>query len=160
MLDARGVEQGSEREDSGKLPREYNGINKLFLPDSLILDKTMFGMKKLLLLAVAVIGISTVGSAQAKKYVETVTIKTPTVQCESCKKRIESYLKREEGVQKAVVDYKKKTTKVTFVTERTNIENIKTAIANAGYDADDVTADEEAYKALPRCCKKPEDGGN
>jgi Copper chaperone len=117
-------------------------------------------MKKLLLLAVAVIGISSVTSAQAKKYVETVTIKTPTVQCESCKKRIESYLKREEGVQKSVVDYKKKTTKVTFVTERTNIENIKTAIANAGYDADDVTADEAAYKALPKCCKKPEDGGN
>jgi periplasmic mercuric ion binding protein len=134
-------------------------INKLFFPDLLILTKTMFGMKKLILLAVAVIGISTVSSAQAKKYVQTVTIKTPTVQCESCKKRIEEYLKREDGVQKSVVDFKKKTTKVTFVSERTNIENIKTAIANAGYDADDVTADTEAYKALPKCCKKPEDGG-
>lgn len=75
-----------------------------------------------------------------------------------CKERIESYLKREEGVQKAVVDVKKKTVKVTFVSERTNIEYVKTAIANAGYDADDVTADEEAYKKLPSCCKKPADG--
>ena len=41
----------------------------------------------------------------------------------------------------------------------TNIENVKTAIANAGYDADDVKADEGAYKKLPKCCKKPEDGG-
>ncbi len=108
---------------------------------------------------VVIAGFSTAGIGQAKKGVQTVTIKTPTVQCESCKERIESYLKREEGVQKAVVDIKKKTTKVTFVSERTNIENVKTAIANAGYDADDVTADEEAYKKLPKCCKKPEDGG-
>ena len=116
-------------------------------------------MKRLMVLMVAIAGISTLSFGQSKKAVQTVTIKTPTVQCESCKERIESFLKREEGVQKAVVDVKKKTTKVTFVTERTNIENIKTAIANAGYDADDVTADADAYKRLPKCCKKPEDGG-
>ena len=50
---------------------------------------------------------------------------------------------------------KKKTTTVTYLTDRNNIEQIKTAIANAGYDADDITADEEAYKKLPKCCKKP-----
>ncbi|TAH04736.1 MAG: copper chaperone [Sphingobacteriales bacterium] len=97
--------------------------------------------------------------AQVKKGNVTVTIKTPTVQCESCKTRIENYLAREEGVFKVVSDYKRKTVKVTFYTDRTNIENIKTAIANIGYDADDVTADPEAYKKLPLCCKKPEDGG-
>ena len=116
-------------------------------------------MKKLLLLAIAVTGFTTFASAQAQKGVQTVTIQTPTVQCESCKKRIEDYLKREDGVQKATVDFKKHVTKVTFVAERTNIENVKTAIANAGYDADDVKADEGAYKKLPKCCKKPEDGG-
>lgn len=116
-------------------------------------------MKKLILLAIAVTGISTFSSAQVKKSNQTVTIQTPTVQCESCKKRIEGYLKREEGVLKSNVDFKKHVTKVTFLTDRTNIENIKTAIANAGYDADDVKADEEAYKKLPKCCKKPEDDG-
>jgi len=116
-------------------------------------------MKKLLFLAIAVMGITTFASAQNQKAVQTVTIKTPTVQCESCKKRIEDYLKREDGIQKANVDFKKHVTKVTFVAERTNVENIKAAIANAGYDADDVKADEEAYKKLPKCCKKTEDGG-
>ncbi|WP_207510874.1 heavy-metal-associated domain-containing protein [Longitalea luteola] len=116
-------------------------------------------MKKIVLLVIAVMGITTFASSQVKKGVQTVTIQTPTVQCESCKKRIEDYLKREEGVQKATVDFKKHVTKVTYVTERTNVENIKTAIANAGYDADDVKAEEEAYKKLPKCCKKPEDGG-
>src|SRR5664279_4804328 len=90
---------------------------------------------------------------------ETVTIAVPTVQCEQCKDRIEKYLTREEGVLTVKVDYKKKTCKVTYLWDRTNTENIKTAIANIGYDAGDVTADPEAYKRLPTCCKKPEDGG-
>ena len=68
-------------------------------------------MKKLLLLAIAITGIATVSSAQVKKGIQTVTIKTPTVQCESCKKRIEEYLTREEGITKANVDFKKKITK-------------------------------------------------
>jgi mercuric ion binding protein len=117
------------------------------------------GMKNLLLIIIAVTGLTTVTSAQVKKTSQTVTIQTPTVQCESCKKRIEEYLKREEGVIKSNVDFKKHVTKVTFYTDRTNTENVKTAIANAGYDADDVKANEEAYKKLPKCCKKTEDGG-
>jgi len=116
-------------------------------------------MKKLLLLFVAFAGIGTISFAQVKKAVQTVTIKTPTVQCESCKKRIEDNLIRQEGITKVNVDYKKKVTKVTFVTDRTNIENIKTEIANIGYDADDVGANAESYERLPKCCKKTEDGG-
>ena len=116
-------------------------------------------MKKLTLLTVTMTMIVSLGFGQAKKAILTATIKTPTVQCEECKKRIEDYLKREQGVQKAVADYRKKTVKVTYYTNRTNIENIKTAIANAGFDADDVTANEEAYKRLPTCCKRTEDGG-
>src|SRR5215207_3903635 len=116
-------------------------------------------MKRIQLVILLLAGASTISMAQVKKAVQTVTIKTPTVQCEMCKKRIEEYIVRETGVQKVTVDYKRKTTKVTFVTDRTNMENIKIAIANVGYDADDVTANEESYKELPKCCKKPEDGG-
>jgi periplasmic mercuric ion binding protein len=118
-------------------------------------------MKKIQLLILFLAGVSTFSVAQVVKKggLETATIKTPTVQCEECKKRIENYLSREEGVEKVTVDYKRKTTKVTYVADRTNYENVKTAIANAGYDADDVTANPESYKKLPTCCKKPEDGG-
>jgi periplasmic mercuric ion binding protein len=118
-------------------------------------------MKKIQLLLLFCIGLGSFSMAQVvrKGGQETATIKTPTVQCEECKKRIENYLSREEGVMKVVVDYKKKITKVTYVVDRTTYENVKTAIANCGYDADDVTADADAYKKLPTCCKKPEDGG-
>jgi periplasmic mercuric ion binding protein len=118
-------------------------------------------MKKslLLLLLLPVIYGHSFAQVVRKGVQEIATIKTPTVQCEECKQRIESYLSREDGVQKVVVDYKRKTTKVTYLIDRTNYENVKTAIANAGYDADDVSANPESYKKLPTCCKKPEDGG-
>ncbi len=111
-------------------------------------------MKTITLTLLSFFALATVGFAQAKT-VQKVVIKTPTVQCEMCKTKIEGYLKREPGVISSDVSFKKKTTTVSFLTDRNNIEQIKTAIANAGYDADDVTADEDAYKRLPKCCKKP-----
>ena len=82
-------------------------------------------------------------------------IKTPTIQCEMCKGRVEKYLIRQYGVTGVKVDVKKKVTGVTWLTDRTNIENIKASIATVGYDADDISAEETSYKKLPSCCKKP-----
>ena len=110
-------------------------------------------MKAIKLTLLSIVGLVSVCFAQ-QKATQKVVIKTPTVQCEMCKNKIEQYLSRETGVSTAKVDFKKKTTTVTFLTDRTNIEQLKTAIANAGYDADDISADEEAYKKLPKCCKK------
>jgi periplasmic mercuric ion binding protein len=116
-------------------------------------------MKRIILSALLVAGLTQLANAQAKKELVKVTISTPTVQCETCKKKIEDFLTKEAGVETVVVDFKRKQTKVSYHSSQTNLENIKTAIANVGYDADDVTANEESYNKLPRCCKKPEDGG-
>jgi copper chaperone CopZ len=118
-------------------------------------------MKKLVFLSVLFSSFFVFSRAQVvrKGATETATIKLPTVQCEECKDRIEKYMTREDGVQKITVDYKRKTAKVVYLWDRTNIENIKAAIANVGYDADDVSANPEAYEKLPTCCRKPEDGG-
>lgn len=113
-------------------------------------------MKKIVLLVALISGIAWTAGAQAKKPV-TVKVVTPTVQCEQCKKNIENYMKREEGITKVNVNYKRKETTVTFLPDKTNIENVKTGIANAGYDAGDVKANPDSYKKLPTCCKKPED---
>ncbi len=94
-----------------------------------------------------------------KNTLVTAKIKVPTVQCNKCKDAIQRYFLREEGVKSMVVDVKKKEATVKYYSDRTNIENIRTAIANVGYDADDVTANEDSYKRLPKCCQKPEDGG-
>jgi copper chaperone CopZ len=110
-------------------------------------------MKKIgIVLFFLIIGLG--ANAQQKKAI-TVKINTPTVQCEKCKKTIEDYLSYEEGITKVVVDFKQKRTTVTYFTDRTNLENIKTAIANTGYDAEDIKAEIDAYNKLPKCCKKP-----
>jgi mercuric ion binding protein len=116
-------------------------------------------MKKSLMLFFLAFTFVLTASAQQKKPI-TVKIQTPGAICDECKRRIEEYMKYEEGVTKVVVYPHSKYTQVTYLADRTNIENIKTAIANIGYDADDVKANEEAYKNLPKTCKKPEDGGH
>jgi periplasmic mercuric ion binding protein len=103
----------------------------------------------LMALVVFVLNVSAQQKATGKAE-----IKTPSVQCDMCKGRIEKYLLRQYGVTGVKVDVKKKVTGVTWLTDRTNIENIKAAIATVGYDADDVAAEEPSYKKLPACCKK------
>ena len=111
-------------------------------------------MKSIKLTMLALIGFISITTAQ-QKTTQKVVINTPSVQCEMCKDRIEKYMSREPGIVSVKVDYNKKTTTVSFLTDRNNIEQVKTAIANVGYDADDVTAEESSYAKLPKCCKKP-----
>lgn len=115
-------------------------------------------MKQIVLLAGLLLAAVLTSQAQTKAL-QTAKIKTPNALCEACKTRIETYLKRIDGVQMVNVNFRRGETTVKFLTDRTNIEEIKTAIANQGYDADDITANEESYKKLPITCKKPEDGG-
>ena len=115
-------------------------------------------MKRIFIATVAVLGLSLTANTQTKAVL-TATIKTPNALCENCKKRIEGYVKSYDGIIEINVNYRKGETKVKYITDRINIEEIKAYIANCGYDADDVPAAEDAYKRLPKTCKKFEDGG-
>lgn len=115
-------------------------------------------MKKIILSSLLVAGLSISGFSQIKPIL-TATIKTPNALCENCKKRIEAYVKPYDGMLEITVNYRKGETKVKYITDRINIEEIKAYIANCGYDADDVLAAEDAYNRLPKTCKKFEDGG-
>lgn len=95
----------------------------------------------------------TTAGAQTQKYLETVRIKT-SVECKMCKERIENYFKREPGIQYMNVNYHNKVATVRYYSDRTNPSNIRTAIANLGYDADTVSANPEFYAKLPACCQK------
>lgn len=112
--------------------------------------------KTIIVLAISALSVS--GFSQMKPVLLT-KISTPNALCEECKTKIETYLKRIDGVTYVNVNYRKGETTVKYVTDRVNIEEIRTAIANAGFDADSVSANTEFYKLLPKCCKKPEDGG-
>ncbi|MEO6671701.1 MAG: heavy metal-associated domain-containing protein [Ferruginibacter sp.] len=110
-------------------------------------------MKQFQLTILAITCLITTSFAQ-QKVNDKAVIKTPEATCELCRERIEKYVSRQYGILSVVVNIKNKTTTVAWITDRTNIEEVKTNIANAGFDADDVTAEETAYKKLPRECKK------
>lgn len=115
-------------------------------------------MKKFLIATIAVTGLSIAAHSQTKPVL-TAIIKTPNALCQSCKERIEGQLKRYDGIAEVTVNFRKGETKVKYITDRINIEEIKAIIANCGYDADDVPAAEDAYNRLPKTCKKFEEGG-
>jgi mercuric ion binding protein len=116
-------------------------------------------MKALVFLTILAIGLNFDNGYAQVKAIQTATIKTPGALCENCKKRIEAYVKPYDGIVEINVNYRKGETKVKYITDRINIEEIKAYIANVGYDADDVLASPDAYKRLPTPCKKWEDGG-
>ena len=91
---------------------------------------------------------------------QTAEIKTPTAVCVECKAIIEAAVpKQVDGLIKINVIFKRGVTLVQWYPDRTNLEELKTAIANAGFDADDITANIDYYNKLPICCKKLGDGG-
>ena len=110
-------------------------------------------MRSIALGFLALVGSVSAGFAQIKTSDKAV-IKTPTVACDKCRENIEFYIGHEYGVSSVKVDIRKKTTTVTWLTDRTTLENIKTAIANLGYDADDIEAEPSAWRGLPKECKQ------
>ena len=90
-----------------------------------------------------------------QKAIQKAVISTPGVRSEACKTYIDSRLVHEYGISSVKADYKKHTVAIAWFTDRTNIENVKTALANMGYDADDVSAEPEAYKRLSTDCQNP-----
>ena len=92
-------------------------------------------------------------NVSAKAKAEVVTIKTSAV-CESCKARIEKVLKNTDGVLEAKLNLDDKKVKVKYDPEKTTPDQIRTVIANTGYDADNVKKTDDGFKKLPHCCQK------
>ncbi|MBP9153294.1 MAG: heavy-metal-associated domain-containing protein [Flavobacteriales bacterium] len=91
--------------------------------------------------------------AFAQKSIETVEIKTSAV-CDMCKETIEKQMAFTKGVTGAMLNVKTSVLTVSYKTNRTTLEDIRTAINEVGYDADDSPATKEAYENLHDCCKK------
>jgi periplasmic mercuric ion binding protein len=113
-------------------------------------------MKKFTCIFLVVFGLLTTSFAQ-RKVSDKAVISIPDLQpCDECIEKLQLVLTREEGVTGITINAKKKIITATWLTDRTNKENIKVAIANLGYRADDIEAEETAYKKLPKCCKIPD----
>ncbi len=111
---------------------------------------------KTLAMAILVLFLSQTSFSQTVKKSEVVKIKT-SAQCGMCKDRIEQNIAYAKGVTDVVLDDNTKVVSITYKPAKTNPDNLRLAISKLGYDADNVKADPKAYKALPPCCKKPDD---
>jgi periplasmic mercuric ion binding protein len=80
-------------------------------------------------------------------------IKVPTSVCQTCEETITAAIKAVDGVIDVKVSSKEHTAKVKIDEKKTSLQKVRAAISKAGYDADDVKRDENAYKKLPACCK-------
>ncbi len=107
---------------------------------------------KRLMIVFALIFLAGGVNAQELKKVEEVTIQT-SAKCGDCKVRIEDALNYLKGVKFAELDNETKAVTVRYKTKKVSLDEIKAEIAAAGYDADEVEAEESAVAKLPACCK-------
>lgn len=111
------------------------------------------------LLAIALINLSTACSGTktaqgtAKADIQTCQVQT-SAQCGMCQTRIEEALMKVKGVKTAQLDLQSNLVAVKYDATQTSPDNLRKAIAAAGYDADKVAANPAAYEKLPACCKK------
>jgi periplasmic mercuric ion binding protein len=102
-------------------------------------------MKKALFFLLMTVTLGT--SAQADKGLAELSIKTNAV-CDMCVKTIETELLYEKGVKAVKVDLAQNIIHVTADGKKTDVENVRKAIAKLGYAADEVLPN------IPDCCKK------
>lgn len=107
-------------------------------------------MRTALLALLATLSIN-VGLAQ--KTIETIEIQTSAV-CDMCKETIEKQLAFTKGVTAAELDIKTAVVTVSFKTNKATIEDIRKAINEVGYDADNSKATKDAFDNLHECCKR------
>jgi periplasmic mercuric ion binding protein len=100
----------------------------------------------------------TVGAVQAQKPAKapktaTVVVHT-SANCSQCKTTIETALGKVKGIKKSTLDIATHDATVVYAPKKLDAAAIRKAITMAGYDADDLKANQEAHDNLPACCRK------
>ncbi len=72
--------------------------------------------------------------------------------CGDCKERIENAADI-KGVKVCSWDAKTKVATITYNSQKTTLEKIEKAIAQAGYETQNQKANAAAYSKLPTCCR-------
>ena len=108
---------------------------------------------RILTLIVAVFGFMAVAAPPNTVAIRKVVIQTNAI-CEMCKTNIESTLNAMDGVKKAELDLVTKKVKIKYDADLLDVATLRQAIANTGYEADEVPARPKAREALAACCKK------
>ncbi len=89
---------------------------------------------------------------EKKGMKESITIQS-NAKCEMCVDRIQAAVKKVKGTKTVQVSTETSKVTVQFLSEKTNATEIRKAISEAGYVADDVAANPQVREKLPNCCK-------
>ncbi len=106
-------------------------------------------MKKQLLFIASFLLFSIFSFAQTKATTEKIKV---WGNCDMCKETIEKAAKS-AGATEALWNDEAKVLTVTYASSKTSNKKIQEKVAAAGYDTQDVTAPEKAYKKLHGCCQ-------
>jgi hypothetical protein len=121
-------------------------------------------MRKLALIIILFAAWHNILQAQESK-VQWITVKSANLKCWECKERLDKYLiiENKANMEGGIVQWKffllQGEIKLQYYPDRVTPDMIRTALNNAGFDADNELATEEAYKTLPQACKRANEGG-
>ena len=115
-------------------------------------------MKKIsvILMIVSLVGCSAIISRNVPNHsLQEITI--PTAQCGMCVVNIENALNGIDGILKYKVELETYRVKVKYNTDKLSLQSIEQLISKAGYQANNLPADIDAYNKLAMCCRLPKD---
>jgi len=115
-------------------------------------------MKKLILLSIIlIIGCSSIINQGKSNNLQIDEINIPNAQCNMCVANIENALNGIDGILKYKVELETYRVKVKFNTDKLSLQSIEQLISKAGYQANNLSADVDAYNKLAMCCRLPKD---
>ena len=115
-------------------------------------------MKKLILLSILlIVGCLSIKNQGKSNNLQIDEINIPTAQCNMCVANIENALNGIDGILKYKVELETYRVKVKFNTDKLSLQSIEQLISKAGYQANNLSADVDAYNKLAMCCRLPKD---
>jgi outer membrane protein OmpA-like peptidoglycan-associated protein len=122
-------------------------------------------MKKLFFTCIIFFVCSGARAQVMAQKMQWVTIKSANLRCWECKEKLEKYLTKENyanmgnGLAQWRINLLQGEIRLQYYPDRVSPDDIRTAMNNAGFDADSAKAEPDSYKTLPLVCKRPEEGG-
>ena len=115
-------------------------------------------MKKLILLSILlIVGCLSIKNQGKSNNLQIDEINIPTAQCNMCVANIENALNEIDGILKYKVELETYRVKVKYNTDKLSLQSIEQLISKAGYQANNLPADADAYNKLAMCCRLPKD---
>ena len=109
------------------------------------------------LILLVLFGCSSIINQRKSNNLQIDEINIPTAQCNMCVANIENALYGIDGILKYKVELETDQVKIKYNADMISLQGIEQLISKAGYQANNLPADVDAYNKLAMCCKLPKD---